>query len=98
MNDIRTIGVIGAGQMGSGIAHVCALSGFDVRLNDISDEALRKGLDAISKGYDRQVARGEIREEQKGPALKALLAAFTRLKGEKDAPKELVDAVLSAGG
>ncbi len=75
MNDIRTIGVIGAGQMGSGNAHVCALSGYDVRLNDISEEALRKGLDAISKGYDRQVARGEIREEQKGPALKRIKSA-----------------------
>jgi 3-hydroxybutyryl-CoA dehydrogenase len=75
MNDIRTIGVIGAGQMGSGIAHVCALSGYDVRLNDISDEALKKGLDAISKGYDRQVARGEIREEQKAPALKRIKSA-----------------------
>jgi 3-hydroxybutyryl-CoA dehydrogenase len=75
MNDIRTIGVIGAGQMGSGIAHVCALSGYDVRLNDISDEALKKGLDAISKGYDRQIARGEIREEQKAPAMKRIKCA-----------------------
>ena len=40
MGDIKTVGVIGAGQMGSGIAHVCALAGYEVRLNDLSRERI----------------------------------------------------------
>jgi UDP-N-acetylmuramoylalanine-D-glutamate ligase len=62
---IETIGVIGAGQMGSGIAHVCALSGFTVVLTDLSAEALGKARAAIEASLSRQVARGRIREEDK---------------------------------
>jgi 3-hydroxybutyryl-CoA dehydrogenase len=67
--EIKTIGVIGAGQMGSGIAHVCALAGLDVRLSDISEEALAKGLDAITKNIDRQVSRGKIEKGDRDAAL-----------------------------
>ena len=60
MVDIKTIGVVGAGQMGNGIAHVCALAGYDVLLNDVSQDALDKGLATIEKNMTRQVWRDMI--------------------------------------
>ena len=60
MVDIRSVGVIGAGQMGSGIAHVCALAGYDVQLNDLSRERIEAGVAAIEKNMSRQVSRGII--------------------------------------
>ncbi|MDP3240204.1 MAG: 3-hydroxyacyl-CoA dehydrogenase NAD-binding domain-containing protein, partial [Reyranella sp.] len=69
---IKRIGVIGAGQMGSGIAHVCALKGFDIRLADVDQEHLDKGVDAISRNMDRQIGRGMIRPEDKDAALKRI--------------------------
>lgn len=60
MVDIKTIGVVGAGQMGNGIAHVCALAGYDVLINDISQDALEKGVATIEKNMTRQVARDMI--------------------------------------
>ena len=70
MTDLTRIGVIGAGQMGRGIAHVCALAGLDVMLTDISPEALARGIETIDANLGRQVARGRIREEDKAAALK----------------------------
>lgn len=67
--EIRRIGVIGAGQMGRGIAHVCALAGLDVLLTDVSPEALAAGRETIDRNLSRQVARGRIREEDKAAAL-----------------------------
>jgi len=58
--EIRTVGVVGAGQMGNGIAHVMALAGYDVLLNDISSEALEKALATIRRNLDRQVDRDRI--------------------------------------
>jgi 3-hydroxybutyryl-CoA dehydrogenase len=69
MTDLNRIGVIGAGQMGRGIAHVCALAGCDVVLADISAEALGRAAPAIDSTLARQVARGRIREEDKAAAL-----------------------------
>jgi 3-hydroxybutyryl-CoA dehydrogenase len=66
---LRRIGVIGAGQMGGGIAHVCALAGLDVMMTDISEEAVQRGQQAIERNMLRQVARGTIREEEKDAAL-----------------------------
>ncbi|MEM6535505.1 MAG: 3-hydroxybutyryl-CoA dehydrogenase [Pseudomonadota bacterium] len=63
MADIKTIGVVGAGQMGNGIAHVCAVAGYDVIINDISKDALDKGLSTIDKNMHRQVARDIISVE-----------------------------------
>lgn len=60
MADIKTVGVVGAGQMGNGIAHVCALAGYDVLLNDVSQDALDKGLATIEKNMTRQVSRDMI--------------------------------------
>ncbi len=65
----RRIGIIGAGQMGGGIAHVCALAGIDVVVTDISEEALQRGRQAIERSLGRQVARGTIREEDKNAVL-----------------------------
>ena len=62
---IKRIGVIGAGQMGSGIAHVCALKGFDIRLADVDQAHIDKGIDAIGRNMDRQIGRGMIRPEDK---------------------------------
>jgi len=58
--DIKTVGVIGAGQMGSGIAHVCALGGYDVLLHDVSPERIDQGIAQIEKNMTRQVQRGVI--------------------------------------
>ena len=66
---IRKVGVIGAGQMGSGIANVCAAHGFDVVLGDISKDQVSKALDAIAANYDRQVRRNRMTEDQRAEAL-----------------------------
>ena len=66
---IKRIGVIGAGQMGSGIAHVCALKGYDIRLVDVDQPHLDKGIDAIGRNMDRQIGRGMIRPEDKDAAI-----------------------------
>jgi 3-hydroxybutyryl-CoA dehydrogenase len=69
---LERIGVIGAGQMGSGIAHVCTLAGFDVVMIDVSEDALDRGRQAIDRNLSRQVARGKIREEDKEAALRRI--------------------------
>ncbi len=66
---IRRIGVIGAGQMGGGIAHVCALSGYDVALGDISRDQLTAAIDRITKNLDRQVSRGRVEAADRDAAL-----------------------------
>ncbi|NIZ09439.1 3-hydroxybutyryl-CoA dehydrogenase [Pseudooceanicola sp. HF7] len=75
--DIRKIGVIGAGQMGNGIAHVLALSGYDVLLNDISQEALDKALDLVSRNLDRQVSREKITQVEKDAAMGRISTTMT---------------------
>jgi 3-hydroxybutyryl-CoA dehydrogenase len=67
--DIRSVGVIGAGQMGTGIAHVFALAGYDVLLNDISEQALTDSVAQIDRNMERQVARGKITAEAKAEAM-----------------------------
>jgi 3-hydroxybutyryl-CoA dehydrogenase len=73
MVGIKTVGVIGAGQMGSGIAHVCALGGYDVMLHDVSADRIATGLSLIEKNMARQVSRGIIE-----PA--AMEAGMARIK------------------
>ncbi|TCT26356.1 3-hydroxybutyryl-CoA dehydrogenase [Melghiribacillus thermohalophilus] len=70
--EIKHVMVIGAGQMGSGIAQVCAQSGFHVKLNDISEEALQKGLAGIEKNLNRSVEKGRMSEEDKQNTLNRL--------------------------
>ena len=72
MTGIRTIGVVGAGQMGNGIAHVCALAGYDVLLNDVSPERLEAGIKTIQRNMDRQVHREMITAEQRDAGMKRL--------------------------
>jgi len=69
---INTVGVIGAGQMGSGIAHVCALAGLEVQLSDLDQKALDKAIETINHNLDRQVARGKIAEDKKAMAMKRI--------------------------
>ncbi|WP_010648418.1 3-hydroxybutyryl-CoA dehydrogenase [Oceanobacillus massiliensis] len=69
---IKTVMVVGAGQMGSGIARVCAQSGFDVLLNDMNEAALQKGLSSMEKLLSRNVEKGKLAEEDKTAALERL--------------------------
>jgi 3-hydroxybutyryl-CoA dehydrogenase len=73
MVDIKTVGVIGAGQMGSGIAHVVALGGYDVLLHDVSPERIDQGIAQIEKNMTRQVSRGVIEHD-------AMETAMARIK------------------
>ena len=61
---IKSVGVIGAGQMGNGIAHVCAVAGFDVSLNDLSRERIEAGLATINGNLARQVRSGKLSEAE----------------------------------
>jgi 3-hydroxybutyryl-CoA dehydrogenase len=74
---IRRIGVIGAGQMGSGIAHVSALAGIDVKLNDLSPDRIKAGIATINGNMARQVSRKRITEEERQAALGRIEAAET---------------------
>ena len=67
--EIRKIGVIGAGQMGKGIAHVCALAGYDVALNDISQERIDAGVADVAAQMRRAVERGQLEASAVEPAL-----------------------------
>jgi 3-hydroxybutyryl-CoA dehydrogenase len=69
--------VIGAGQMGNGIAHVCAASGFDVTLIDVSADALAKAVATIEKNLDRQVKKGALDAAAKAAALGRIRTATT---------------------
>jgi 3-hydroxybutyryl-CoA dehydrogenase len=73
--EIRKIGVIGAGQMGKGIAQVCALSGYDVALNDLSDERIAAGLDDIAAQLQKSVDRGVIDAAAREKAIGRIVAA-----------------------
>ena len=84
MVSIKRVGVIGAGQMGTGIAHVCALGGYDVLLHDVSHDRIEAGLEVVKRNLSRQVARGLIDDA-------AMDAALERIK-----PAEELQAVGSA--
>jgi 3-hydroxybutyryl-CoA dehydrogenase len=73
--EIKKIGVIGAGQMGSGIAHVCALAGYDVALSDLSLEKIESGLASINGNMARQVQKEQITEEVRAQALDRITPA-----------------------
>ncbi len=80
---IKKIGVIGAGQMGAGIAHVCALAKFDVVLMDVGKEPLAKALDSIKRHLDHQVERKILKASERAAALKRISTA-TDYKPFKD--------------
>lgn len=75
--DIKTIGVIGAGTMGNGIAHVFAKSGYDVVLVDVAEGYLNRGLQTISKNLEREVSKQKLSAEDRD-------AAFKRIRGVLD--------------
>lgn len=84
MTEIKQIGVVGAGQMGNGIAHVCALAGYDVILNDISEDALTKAKTTIERNLHRQVSREHISPDEMTSALDRIsvntdMAAFAEV-------------------
>ena len=90
MAEISTIGVVGAGQMGNGIAHVCALAGYDVVLNDISQDALDAGLTTIEKNLGRQLSRELITVDE-------MKAAKARIKTSTEVNSlEAVDLAIEA--
>ena len=70
--EITSVGVVGAGQMGNGIAHVLALAGYDVLLTDISEEAMRAAVDLVERNMDRQVSRDKITAADKDAAMARL--------------------------
>jgi 3-hydroxybutyryl-CoA dehydrogenase len=88
--EIKRIGVIGAGQMGNGIAHVFALAGFDVLLHDVSREALDRAPEIIRGNLERQLSRGRITAEEMDAAL-ARITLETEL-----APLGQTDLVIEA--
>jgi 3-hydroxybutyryl-CoA dehydrogenase len=63
--DIKTVGIVGAGQMGNGIAHVFAAANYDVVLNDISADGLARAIQTISRNLDRQIAKSKLTEAEK---------------------------------
>ena len=90
MANIKRVSVIGAGQMGSGIAHVCALAGYEVLLNDVAPAKIEESLAVIDKNMSRQVARGIVGELDKREAFARIIPA------EKLADVGQVDLVIEA--
>ena len=84
MAELKTVGVIGAGQMGNGIAHVAALAGYDVIMTDISDEALAKGVTTIEGNMRRQVMRHMITDDAMMSGLKRIRTSSS-IKAHEDA-------------
>ncbi|OYX88397.1 MAG: 3-hydroxybutyryl-CoA dehydrogenase, partial [Xanthobacter sp. 35-67-6] len=75
--EIKKVGVIGAGQMGNGIAHVCALAGYDVMLNDQAEDRIRSGLATINGNMAKQVSRGTVTEDARQDALSRIVPAVS---------------------
>ena len=82
--EIRKIGVIGAGQMGSGIAHVCALAGYEVVIHDVSEDRLKSSLATIHGNMARQVSSGKVLEADRNAALERI-ATNAEVEGLADA-------------
>ena len=74
---IKKVGVIGSGQMGNGIAHVAALAGFDVVLNDVSVDRLKSGMATVNGNLSRQVSKKIITEDARKQALDRIVSAET---------------------
>ena len=81
---IKSVAIIGAGQMGNGIAHVVSLAGYSVSLNDIRKEAIDGALDTIKRNMSRQVSRGLITDADMQQALKRITFGDTSAIGQAD--------------
>jgi 3-hydroxybutyryl-CoA dehydrogenase len=90
--DVKVFGVVGAGQMGNGIAHVAAASGLTVIMNDIKQEFVDRGLQTIDKNLGRAVSKGKMNEEEKAQIL-GRIKGSTNLADFKEADF-VVEAVL----
>ncbi len=90
--EIKTFGVIGAGQMGNGIAQVAAMSGLDVIMNDISDEFVERGMGTITKILSRNVDKGKMSEDDKNAVLERIKLS-TSLK-DMEAADFVVEAAI----
>ncbi|MBI1366260.1 MAG: 3-hydroxybutyryl-CoA dehydrogenase [Alphaproteobacteria bacterium] len=77
MNEIKKVGVVGAGQMGNGIAHVFALAGYQVRLHDVAEERIAAAMSIIEKNLARQAAKGNIAEADAARARAAITPAVS---------------------
>ena len=77
IQEIKSVGIIGAGQMGSGIAHVSSLAGFDVRMVDVNQDQLDNALATIKKNMQRQASKGKISEAE-------IDAALLKIKNSQD--------------
>ncbi len=75
--DITSIGIVGAGQMGNGIAHVCALAGYDVTLTDVNADALEEAVKIIGTNLDRQVSREKIAQNDRDAAMQRIRTTST---------------------
>jgi 3-hydroxybutyryl-CoA dehydrogenase len=75
--EIRKVGVIGAGQMGNGIAHVCSLAGYEVALNDLSEDRVNAALATINGNMCRLVAKGTVKDEERKNALARIKPALS---------------------
>jgi len=75
--EIQSVGIVGAGQMGNGIAHVFALAGYDVLMTDISQQSLDKAMALIERNLERQVSRGKIAPEVKAAAQARISTTLT---------------------
>src|ERR1700754_3245027 len=73
--NIQSVGVVGAGQMGSGIAHVCALAGYDVILTDVSGDRLKASLATFNGNMAKQVAKKLITEDERKAGLSRIKSA-----------------------
>src|SRR5476649_2337496 len=89
---IKKVGVIGSGQMGNGIAHVAALGGFDVVLNDVSADRLKSGMATINGNLSRQVSKKIITEDAKKQALEKI-ASSESMDGLSDCDLVIESAV-----
>ncbi|WP_042351085.1 3-hydroxybutyryl-CoA dehydrogenase [Bacillus massiliigorillae] len=87
---IKQVMVIGAGQMGGGIAQVCAMSGYSVYLHDLKEEFVEKGLNVIKKNLARQVSKGKMTEEEQANTLQRLIPSVDLQNAAK------VDIVIEA--
>jgi len=78
MSEIRTVGVLGAGTMGNGIAHVFARGGFDVRLCEVEQRFLDRGLETIRKNLDRETTKGKLTAEEAAVSLQRIHGTLDR--------------------